>query len=114
MKRKISKYQKIILEVLEEEVIIRPNEDMKDIVIADKEKHHYQLLKTGWTEKQNFVDKVLIHFHIVEETGKIWLLANNTDNPITEELVRRGIPPSEIVIGFQPPIFRSVSGYAVN
>lgn len=114
MKRKIKKYEKIILEVLGEEVIIRPDEDMKDIVIADKVLHHYQLLKTGWTEKGNFIDKVVIHFHIAEETGKIWLLTNNTDNPITEELVRRGIPPSEIVLGFQPPIFRSISGYAVS
>lgn len=114
MKRKINLYQKIILAVLDEEVIIRPKEDMKDVVIADKEKYHYQLIKTGWTEKGNFVDKTLIHFQILPETGKIWLLTNNTDNPITEELVRRGIPSSEIVIGFQPPIFRSVSGYAVN
>ncbi len=113
MTNKIKKYEKIILAVLAEIAATNPNDNVQDIVIADKEKHHYQILHTGWFTPERFVYQVIIHFKI-EETGKIWLLANNTDNPITEELVRRGIPPSEIVIGFQPPIFRSVSGYAIN
>ena len=106
-------YEKIILGILSEIAVTNPTESVQDVLIVDKENYHYQILHTGWFNPDRFIYQVIIHFHIAE-TGKIWLLANNTDNPITEELVRRGIPSSEIVIGFQPPIFRSVSGYAVN
>jgi hypothetical protein len=113
MSRKYKKYEKIILEVLTEIASSNAKDSVQDIVISDTKKHHYQILHTGWFTPEQFVYQIIIHFQIME-SGKVWLLANNTDNPITEELVRRGIPPSEIVLGFQPPLFRSVSGYAVN
>ncbi|WP_346016557.1 element excision factor XisI family protein [Chroococcidiopsis sp. CCMEE 29] len=37
---------------------------------------------------------------------------NNTELDIGQDLVERGIPKENIVIGFQPPYFHQYSGYA--
>ena len=101
MKKSIKQYEKLILAVLAKEVVNRPHSDLKDIVVADKEQHHYMLLRTGWYSPKEFVNHIVIHFYIAEN-GKIWLLENNTDVPITEELIKQGVPYSEIVLGFYP------------
>lgn len=112
MKRKIKKYEKIILSVLEAELTEMQDTDVKEMLIADKTNHHYMLLKTGWYDTYRFIDNMLIHFEIKED-GKIWLLSNHTENPITEELVKKGIPPSDIVLGFHTKTIRAASGYAI-
>lgn len=111
MEKKIKHYEKIILEILQQEVIDRPDAGIKDIIIADKETHHYQLIKIGWEDNKRFVYTIIFHFHI-ETNGKIWLLQNNTDIPITDELLRRDVPASDIVLGFHPPEYRPYMGFA--
>lgn len=112
MKNKIKRYEQLVLAVLKAEELFRTDCEMNDIVIADKELHHYMLLRTGWYSPKEFVNHIVIHFHIAQD-GKVWLLENNTDLPITEELVKKGIPYSDIVLGFHPPELRAYTGYAV-
>ncbi|WP_353258879.1 element excision factor XisI family protein, partial [Prochlorothrix hollandica] len=38
---------------------------------------------------------------------------NNTELDIGQDIVNRGILKDDIVIGFQPPYLRQVSGYAI-
>ncbi|MBN8822093.1 MAG: XisI protein [Spirosoma sp.] len=38
---------------------------------------------------------------------------NNTDILVTDDLMERGIPASDIVIGFLPEYMRAYSGFAV-
>ena len=104
-------YEQIILDVLQAERIERSANQVQDLVLADKESHHYQLLRTGWETNEYFVNKIIFHFHI-SDNGKIWLLANNTDVPITDELIKRGVPVSDIVLGFHPEKYRAYSGVA--
>lgn len=111
IKRKIKKYEKIILAALEEEAKGREHATLKGKVVADKVNHDYLLLKMGWYDKYHFVNEILIHFEIKED-GKVWLLTNQTENPITEELIRQGIPIKEIVLGFYPESIRDAEGYA--
>jgi hypothetical protein len=40
-------YEQIILDVLQAERIERSANQVQDLVLADKESHHYQLLRTG-------------------------------------------------------------------
>ena len=108
---KINRYEKIILEILQDEVIERPHSDVKDIIVADSKSHHYQLIRTGWETNQQFVYTIIFHFHI-EDDGKIWLLQNNTDIPITDELLKHDVPASDIVLGFHPPEYRPYTGFA--
>lgn len=108
---KIRKYGKIILDILRNEAIERPHSNVKDLIITDDTTHHYQLIRTGWENNQHFVYTIIFHFHI-ETDGKIWLLQNNTDIPITDELLKRDVPASDIVLGFHPPEYRQYTGFA--
>lgn len=104
-------YEKIIIEILQNEVIDRPHSEVKDIVIQDNDKHHYILVRTGWEDSQHFIYTIIFHFQIADD-GKIWLLQNNTDIPITDELLKRKVPASDIVLGFHPPKYRKYTGFA--
>lgn len=46
--------------------------------------------------------------------GKIWIQQNMTEIDLGEELVKRGVPKSEIVIGFFSPKMREYTEYAVG
>lgn len=108
---KIKKYEQIILSVLETYKAIKPfNESIEKFILIDENQHHYQLIYSGWQGIQ-FVHFIVFHFQIKED-GKVWLLVNQTDIKIAEELVERGIPKSDIVLGFQPPQYRQFTEYA--
>ena len=87
-------------------------EGYRRFVVVDRERHHYQLMAMGWATPNRFVDTLLIHLHIKPD-GKVWLLENSTELHVAEELVRRGIPKEQIVLGFHPPQYRALTGYAV-
>jgi hypothetical protein len=109
---KISKYENLIIELLNEYASIRKTltPDVKAQVILDHSNRHYQLLSIGWHHNK-FVYTVAFHFDIINE--KIWIQQNNTDVLIANELVERGVPKSDIVIGFIPEKARSFEGFAV-
>lgn len=109
---KIKHYEQVVLALLQEEATNWHNESPKELVLADKEMRHYQLMLSGWTDDAKFVNDILVHFHISDD-GKIWLLENNTEWLVAEELVRRGVPNHDIVIGFHPPQYRKYTDYAV-
>ncbi len=113
MDRKIKKHEQILLNLLEEYAWERhaTQTDFRSLVLADKEKHHYQVVQSGWYEGE-FDYSILFHFEI-KPNGKVWLYQNNTDVPIAEELAKRGVSRSEIILGFQPEKLREHSGFAV-
>jgi len=107
---KIKHYEQVILAFLQGEAENWHNESPKEMVLADREKHHYQLMVSGWADDR-FMNDILVHFHVSDD-GKIWLLENNTEWLVAEELVRRGIPSHDIVIGFHPPQYRKYTEFA--
>ncbi len=111
MDNKIIEYQKTIETFLRDEAKDKNIPGIECLVVADLENSHFLLIETGWYEKQ-FIYSVLYHFHIKTD-GKIWLLANNTDNLIAEELVKKGIPATDIVIAFHPEHVRPYTAFAV-
>ena len=78
--------------------------------IADTVRGHFQLLKLGWHERR-YYHIVLLHFD-VKPTGKVWIQLNDTEILIADELVKCGIPASDIVLGFKPEYMRPHTGYA--
>jgi hypothetical protein len=51
----------------------------------------------------------------IKPTGRVWLQHDGTDLHIAELLVQKGIPKSDIVIGFQAPHARVLmEDYAVS
>jgi predicted metalloprotease with PDZ domain len=112
---KIEKYQNLIAHLLEEQAAPykkMAKGEVQEQVIIDRQHHHFQWLTIGWDNKDNFEKCINIHFTI-KPNGKIWLMENNTDIRIAEELVKLGVPREDIVLGFQPPSVRSSTDYAV-
>ncbi|NJN33121.1 MAG: XisI protein [Saprospiraceae bacterium] len=111
MDRKLKKYEKAILNILNEYAKIRyANVDGKNELIVDKENHRYQVVTIGW-EGNRFVHDCPMHFDIIN--GKIWVQQNMTEWEVSEMLEAQGIPKTDIVAGFLPPDLRIYSNYAV-
>jgi hypothetical protein len=111
---KIKKYERLILAFLNENQLLSSEvEAYQRIVVSDKINHHYQLLANGWATPVRYINTILIHLQI-RGNDKVWLLENNTEIRVAEELVRLGIPREDIVLGFQPPQLRVFSDYAVS
>ncbi len=110
MDKKIKDYQRILEAFLNEEAASKMIPGIEFQVVADTRNNHFQLVETGWYEKR-FIHSVVFHFHIKPD-GKVWLLANNTDTLVAEELVKRGIPASDVVLAFHPESVRPFTGFA--
>ncbi|QJD80537.1 XisI protein [Spirosoma rhododendri] len=112
MDKKLVHYASIITEWFDA-FIKRRNSgpDAEYELITDTDHGHFQVIRTGW-RKDAFEYSVVLHFQL-KPTGKIWILVNNTDRLITDDLLERGIPSSDIVIGFLPEYMRAHSGFAV-
>ena len=83
------------------------------LFIADKEKHHYQLLFIGQDKQNAYYLWVLTHLQLKED-GKVWILENRTEHDIAAELVASGLLPSDIVIGLLPERIRQHTEYAIH
>lgn len=112
---KITVYQQYILSILERlsgSNVANTNLNIETQIVTDTNHHHYHLLRTGFDKDLVHIYSVVLHFQIKED-GKIWILNNRTDIDVAEELIEMGVPKTDIVLGFQPPQYRTYSGYAV-
>lgn len=77
--------------------------------VFDTENNHYQVLMNGWQGSKR-IHHVMMHLTI---RGKfIWVEENNTEIDFTEDLLEHGIGKDRIVLGFFPPEYRTLEGYA--
>ncbi len=110
---KIKKYQDVIVNFLHKyaDQSQKSNpEEVETRVIVDYESNSFQVLYIGWDGKK-FEFSPIFHFDI--RNGKIWLQCNNTEREVVDELMAAGVPPEDIVLGFQPPYARQFTGFAV-
>jgi hypothetical protein len=84
--------------------------ELEDQLIFDNERDHYQIMSVGWNNKKR-VYFCLLHLDI--KNNKIWLQENSTDYDIVEDLVKLGVPNSDVVLGFIPADVRPFTEYAV-
>ena len=111
---KINRYSHIVTTFLEAYAAI-PSAVPSDIhyeLMIDTQRKHYELLKMGFSKNHTFIHAPIFHFQIKED-GKVWILVNNTDLLIADELIENGVLKEDIVIGFQHPTVRKYTGYAV-
>jgi hypothetical protein len=108
MDRKVKKYQKAVLQVLNYYGGIKSPfmPDVENKVIADTKNHHYQLQRIGWYEDRH-VHYTVFHFEI--KGNKVWVHENRTDVNIDEELVEAGIPLKDIMSGLDQPTLTTMS-----
>jgi hypothetical protein len=109
---KLEHYRKTIIEVLKEQASHRPKNypDILIQLVVDKENDHYFLYHTGWKD-MNRIHDCLFHVDIID--GKVWAQEDNTNVDIVTEIVERGVPKEDIVLGFHPPYKRKFTGFAV-
>jgi hypothetical protein len=109
---KIDDYRQIVRDILTEYSQIKAaNEEVEAELIFDLERDRYQLVHVGWSRKRRIYGCVV---HLDISDSKVWIQHDGTEGGIANELVARGIPKHDIIIGFHSPFKRQFTEYAVN
>jgi hypothetical protein len=111
VEEKAAKYRQIIQDILTSLAAI-PNLEagVDDRLLFDERNDSYAVIAEGWDGDER-VHHVVAHLELIN--GKVWIQVDNTDLVLARELEAKGIPKSDIVLGFRPPEVRSESEYAV-
>jgi hypothetical protein len=110
---KIVNYKRIVRELIEYIASIAPSSKEVEVQkIIDDVNGHYLMYSVGW-EGKRWVYGSFVHID-VKSSGRVWIQHDGTDLRLAEDLSERGIPKSDIVIGFQTPHMRQyMDDYAV-
>lgn len=108
---RLNTYRQIIQTTLEPYVdTTYANVDVRNRAAFDSQHDQYAILSVGWDGKR-YLHGCLIHIEIID--GKVWIQQDGTEDGVTDDLVEQGIPKSDIVLGFQEPAVRPLTGFAV-
>lgn len=109
---KTSRYRSILEEFLRTRAAagIATEPGAEPHLIIDPEKDEYVLMWIGWSGYK-YMHGIMFHLQIID--GKVWIHEDRTDIDIAGRLVERGIPKSDIVLGYVSPEVRESGGYAV-
>lgn len=106
----IEEYRFIIKQALEEyaHFLTVPPDPEYDVALAFDEAHdQYILRRIGWAPSRRIKYTDL---HLAIRNGKIWIEEDMTEDGIANELLDRGVPRTDIVLGFQPPLHPTPHG----
>ncbi len=109
---KLKSYRTYIQELLS--AYARPSkldDEAETELVFDLERDHYQVVHTGWRNRRPMYGCVL---HLDIKDGKIWIQHDGTEIGIADELVKLGVPKSDIVLAFHEPFMRQYTGFAVG
>jgi hypothetical protein len=109
---KLNHYQELIKSIIRTDVEIssrKPKEGVEEIAIFDDERGHYQWVYLGW-ENRRRVFHIRLYVRIHNE--KIYIEEDWTEDGIATELVREGVPHSDIVLAFHSPKMRQFTDFA--
>jgi hypothetical protein len=112
---KITLYKKIVRDIVSEAAAMLPPEEdgIENQLIIDEERGHYLLFGVGWEREKRYFYATFIHID-VKPNGRVWLQHDGTSLRIADDMVARGIPKTDIVIGFQSPAARKMMDFAEN
>ncbi len=109
---KIEQYRIYVQQVLTEYAQQWPSKSEIDRQLIFDPKHdHYQLVYVGWKNRRRQYGCVL---HLDIKNEKIWIQHDGTEIGIADELVKLGVPKSDIVLAFNEPLVRQYTGFAVE
>ena len=109
---KINEYRRYVREILTEYSHHKPAYGEVDIeTIFDIENDRYQVVSAGWN-KHRRVYGCLIHIDL--KNDKIWVQYDGTEIGIANELVKRGVPKQDIILGYHAPYLRHLTDFAVS
>ena len=97
---KLSRYRKIISKILT--ALANYGSSLGQIdeyAICDEKTDNYILANVGWYPSGRRQQGYPVHIRIKD--GKVWVEWDGTDQEIVQQLIDNGIPPEDIVLGFQ-------------
>ncbi|CAH2572731.1 XisI protein-like protein [Planktothrix rubescens] len=105
-------YREIIQEKLKEYTEIPyAYGDLQCRLIVSEDRNNFLLITLGWEDDVQ-VHGCLVHIEVIGD--KIWIHRDGLEDGIANELVKAGIPKTQIVLGFHPPNIRPYTEFAVN
>jgi hypothetical protein len=108
----VAHYRQLVQELLQGYSNIKANNEAVEAeAIFDPQRDRYQLVHVGWSNKRRVYGCVL---HLDIKDGKIWIQHDGTEGGIANELVDRGVPKHDIVLGFHSPFKRQFTDFAVS
>jgi XisI protein len=109
---KLKAYYEIIYPILKEYADLPYRYgDLKHHLIVGDDLRNYLLMTIGWEDDMR-VHGCLVHLEIIND--KIWIHRDGLEDGIANDLVRVGIPKSQIVLGFHPIDVRPYTEFAVQ
>jgi hypothetical protein len=107
----LESYRQIIQSVLTDYAAIPiANGKIDCYTVFDTKQDHYMVMNVGWDCHRRVYGCVL---HLDIKEGKIWIEQNMTEMRVAQELVDRGVPKDDIILGFQATQMREYTGYGV-
>ena len=112
---KVDKYKEIVEEIIDYvgNLFQRDDDPIKVASIKDKESGNYLLFNDGWRNHHTRVYGCFLHLRVTKE-GKVWLQYDGTDLEVGNTLMKKGIPPKDIVVGFHSPLMRADTEFALG
>lgn len=98
---KLSRYKSYIEEILHQYASRKPvnRPELEYQLIIDEERLQFILLAVGW-HNNDFIHNWV--FHLQLKGDKIWVYEDMTDPGIKVLLMEKGVPSSDIILGFLP------------
>lgn len=96
---KINNYRQILCQFLEEFA----HDDPEAQLIFDGERDRYLVMHVAWRNDYRIYG-CAIQLDLIEE--KVWIQNNSTEVLVDRELIKMGINPQDIVLGFRAPSIR--------
>jgi hypothetical protein len=110
---KLTHYRHIIQKILTEYEALAsqtPNPEGVDSILGfDEKRDQYLWLQTGWHQNKK-IRGITVYVRIKNE--KIWIEEDWTEEGIATDLLREGIPQSDIVLSFHSPEKRQFTEFA--
>ncbi|NMF57334.1 XisI protein [Pseudanabaena yagii] len=106
---RLERYRQIVRTFLEEyaQESVSPNENVTAELIFDEKRDHYLLVHVhvGWQGARRIYGCPM-QIDIID--NKVWLQHNATEIFVDQELIARGIPEDDMVLGLQSPRIREL------
>jgi XisI protein len=94
--------------------------DLEYQLLLDSERHHYQLLVTGWQQGKlvtGWQQGKRVHGIVAQmdiRDGLIWVQEDGTDVGLAAELEQLGVPADQIVLAYQMPRAQAANDFATR
>ena len=96
---KLTKYRQIVCQYLEDFA----RDDPEANLIFDEKRDRFLVMHVNWRNDYRIYGCAM-HLDLIDE--KVWIQNNSTEIYIDRELLKRGIAPQDIVLGFRSPSIR--------